>query len=407
MPTLPSKRLTSAVLSTGSELMLGQMTDTNSSWISAYLSSMGIDVVKHVSVGDDFRRLRDIFRDCFANYNVTLVTGGLGPTEDDLTRLAAARAFGLDLEYRTDLAEHIQQYLSSRNYNCSANNLRQAWLPTGATLIPNPWGTAPCFLLEDENSLMIFMPGVPLEMKNLVENYVKPKINEKFPSYLGIVQTTIVRAAGLGESLVDDRLGDLIRSSTNPSIGLLAGIYETRVLVTVRAKNQAQADQLQIPMIQEIKTRLGEHYVGIHPETLVSAACSLIAKKGLHFGFIDTITSSSALAPFLESLSPQYMAGALTIAEGDIDGALEYFFNKLKTDMAAVITGSTLESNQAGQTKVKASFRLIAKGAQNGSPKEISRVDRDLTGVKEALIARVGSHLAYSLWSWLKKEGEN
>jgi nicotinamide-nucleotide amidase len=276
-------------------------------------------------------------------------------------------------------------------------------MPIGAVLIPNQWGTAPSFYLENESSLIVFMPGVPLEMKKIVGSFVEPKIKAKFPSNLGILKTTIIKAAGLGESLVDDRLGDLIRGSENPSLGLLAGIYETRVLITVKADNQSHADSLQTPLIEEIKTRLGDHYVGIHPETLVTAACSLINQKGLRLGLIDNVTSGTAIDPFLEALAPQCLAGALTVASEAIEGGLDLFFNKLKADLVAVISGALTAEATENEAETQTTFRLLIKGADGAPPSEAARGERTFGGVAEIVKSRIGSYLAYNLWNWLKQ----
>ncbi|MDR2444081.1 MAG: hypothetical protein LBE31_11240, partial [Deltaproteobacteria bacterium] len=214
------------IIATGSELVLGQMVDTNSAWLSAYLASKGVRVVKHTTVGDELAPLVEILRQSFRQFEVTVVTGGLGPTEDDLTRVAVAKALGLSLNFRPDLAEDLMASFLRRSYKISPNQYRQAWLPQDTELVKNRWGTAPAFCLDRPGRLMLFLPGVPAEMENITRSFLGPRLELKFGSKLGLVRTTIHRAAGLGEGLVDHKLGDLIRQSLNPSLGLLAGPFE-------------------------------------------------------------------------------------------------------------------------------------------------------------------------------------
>jgi nicotinamide-nucleotide amidase len=308
--------LTAAVLATGSELMLGRSTDTNSAYLSTVLNSLGIEVIRHVAVGDNLENLIDLFRQCYDKYNVVLCTGGLGPTEDDLTRLAAARAVGESLEFRPELAVHIRNYIASRGFIMPPNNYRQAWLPISSHHVPNKNGTAPCFAFDREDKLMVFMPGVPVEMKEIVNSWVKPRLMEKFTHRIGITETTVLKAAGLGESSVDLLLGDLLRTGPNPYMGLLSGMNETRVLITAHGSDHKVTEALTEPLVTETIKRLGPNYLGRGQNTtLASVSAELIIKKNLRLGLIDNLTGGRLAAVLTDHLPQKNRAPFLTVPE--------------------------------------------------------------------------------------------
>jgi nicotinamide-nucleotide amidase len=387
--------------------MLGQMTDTNSAWLSAYLSEKGLGVARHFSVGDDLATLEELLAECFRRHEVTLVTGGLGPTEDDLTRLAAARALGRPLEYKGDLALGIESFMTERGYQCSSNNLRQAWLPAGSSLVPNPWGTAPAFSLEGPGHLMVFMPGVPQEMKSIVGSYLGPKLEEKFPARLGHGRTTVLRAAGLGESRVDELLGDLLRGSRNPVLGLLAGPYETRILVTTRAGDSAEAERLEAPVIAEAIRRLGPNYVGRDGLTMVGSVCSLLEARSLRLGLADSVTGGLAAEPFIRILAPGNLSGSLAVPRGALQQGIEFLFREMGADLVGTLdlSGDQDGAGQDPEGEPMVLSRILERPPQGGQPVEISASRRLLGRPRDMAMARAGALLAFQLWEFLKGPG--
>ncbi|MDR2300976.1 MAG: hypothetical protein LBF38_02895 [Deltaproteobacteria bacterium] len=402
------------IITSGSELMLGQMADTNSAWLSAWLSERGVNVVRHVSVGDDLGALVSVLTDSLRDYEVTLVTGGLGPTEDDLTRLAVARTLGKPLEYRPALATQIVSFMIGHGHSCSSNNFRQAWLPAGCFLVENPWGTAPAFSVEEKNRVMLFTPGVPQEMKNIVNVFLGPKLAEKFPARLGHHRTTIIRASALGESLVDDLLGDLIRSSKNPVLGLLAGAYETRILITSKAMDAREADRLEAPIVSEIVKRLGPNYVGQGDLTLAKAVCLELKKRSLRLGLVDTFTLGSAGKMFLDHLEPENLAALVNAGENSIDSAVGYLFGTLGADLVGIIqnhdpgqTAQVFEKAQKAEveppplsmeTRVKATVIQKTPSGYREIASDVPKVGR----TKAMAMARAGALMALLLWNHLK-----
>ncbi|MDR1546766.1 MAG: hypothetical protein LBU12_08695, partial [Deltaproteobacteria bacterium] len=386
----PSRRaaadrpLRAAVLTTGSELMLGAMTDTNSAWLSARLAAKGVETVVHQSAGDDLELLVELFADGLRRCEVVVATGGLGPTEDDLTRLAAARAFGRKLRFRPELAAETAAYMSRRGFAVTANNFRQAWTPDGALAAPNPWGTAPVFCLEAPDRLMFFLPGVPQEMKNLTRSWVEPKLEAKFGQRLGVVKTFVLRAVGLGESAVDALLSDLLTASENPRLGLLAGSFETKVTAVVRARSDEEARRLAEPLLAEMERRLGPNCLGRRGQTIFEAVGELLAARGLRLALADSLTEGRAAALFSQATPPAQLAGAIS-APPERGGAIERLAaEELGADLVGILSLRPAEGPAEGPTA--SAVILAAPGLSStkapgpGGLVEVVRQERRLLG---------------------------
>jgi len=296
------------IITTGSELMLGQMTDTNSAWLSATLGQAGLRTVRHTSVGDDQPRLVRAFQRAWADdHQVTVVTGGLGPTEDDLTRPAVAEAFGRELEFHEPLAENLRDMFRRRGYPLTDNNLRQAWLPRGSLMVPNPLGTAPGFALAEDQRLMVFLPGVPQEMKRMVTDWLLPRFKEQFPWAGSHRKTVVLKTGGLGESAVDQLVADLMAPGLNPSVGLLASPDQVRVVVTAEGRTEAELDSLMSPTLTELEKRLAGYVFAHGPDiSLAQAVAEQLRLRGLRLIILDAITQgrlSGVLSPSLDEVN--------------------------------------------------------------------------------------------------------
>ncbi|MDR1656364.1 MAG: hypothetical protein LBT47_02255 [Deltaproteobacteria bacterium] len=398
--------LTASILSTGSELVSGQMVDTNSAWLSSFLAARGLRVVRHVSVGDDLPHLTALFKESWELSEVTVVTGGLGPTEDDLTRAAVARAFSLPLSFKPNLATDLQDLIYCRGYKFSPNQYRQAWLPDGTELVPNHWGSAPAFCLDRPGRLMLFLPGVPVEMKNITENFLGPRLAEKFPSRLGLLRTTIHRAAGLGEGRVDHLLGDLIRDSINPSVGLLAGPYETRILITVKASGAVEADQLEAPLTAQIINRLGDYYVGRDDTTMVSSIAQVVTQKDLRLAIIDATSDGEAARPFFKLLSAKNLVGTLTCDHSMVKAGIKFVFENLNASLVMVLTKVyshrchvALPDQRHFNPHIKGQIHLLA--ADNDGWQEVDLAKLSYDDYPDMIKARFASLAAFRLWRYL------
>ena len=295
------KQILAEIIVSGSELMLGQQVDTNSAWLSSFLSDRGITVMRHTAVGDDLSALIKAFKRGWEEHNLVLVTGGLGPTEDDLTRGAAAQVFGKKLELRPELEKYIRELFASRAYNFTENNLRQAYLPQEAVAIDNPNGSAPGFYFEGDKKLMIFLPGVPSELKHMMLNWGSAFIKKKFKLKDDVLKTEILKVAGLGESSVDARLGKIISGDTNPQVGILASPFTVKILITAREKNESLAQELIDKTSLKIQDLLVGHVYGRAEESLAEVAAKLLAAHSSKLNLFDSL-SSGLFADFFQNL---------------------------------------------------------------------------------------------------------
>jgi nicotinamide-nucleotide amidase len=392
--------LTAAVLATGSELMLGRSTDTNSAYLSTVLNTMGVDVIRHVAVGDNLEILTDLFRECFEKYNITLCTGGLGPTEDDLTRLAAARSRGQGLEFRPQLAETLRDYIKSRGFIMPPNNYRQTWLPQGATHVPNHRGTAPCFAFDEGDRLMVFMPGVPVEMKAVVNEWVKPRILEKFSSQVGVTETIILKAAGFGESTVDQILGDLLRLGPNPYLGLLSGMNETRILITGRGRDHEEVAQMTEPLATEVIKRLGPNYLGRGAgASLAGAAAQILRERDLTLGLIDNLTGGRLGVTLTDHL-PQANRALFVNA---IEGQWPLPDPSWGGDLWLIMGGhceppDTLDPD--AEVTIHMEMRVLAR--LEGSYQMVAHHNHALTSPRAGALTRGSTYATLLLWNYLK-----
>ncbi len=214
----------------GSEIVLGQTIDTNSAWISSKLNDLGIETIKHVSIADDIAIIKSVLNN--ATSEIIIIGGGLGPTEDDLTREAIAEVTGKTLYKDPKLLEEIENRFRKRGFILTKNNDKQAMIPETAIAIHNPNGTAPAFSLKWQNKIIYALPGVPHEMKWLFENVVLPELIQSFSIKTKIEYETL-KVLGMGESTVDDKIGDLMKIN-NPIVGLLAhpGQVDVRITAT-------------------------------------------------------------------------------------------------------------------------------------------------------------------------------
>ena len=240
-----TKEWTAEIAAIGSELLLGQIIDTNTSYLAACFQELGIEVRYSTQVGDDPRRMAEVLSRALKRSRIILTTGGIGPTEDDLTREVIARITGRKLVFHPKLLRIIQGYFDLAGFVMAPNNRKQAYIPAGAHILPNPIGTAPGFILETEKGhLIITVPGAPRELKRMWPAAIVPFLQKKMGTDLGLIEYKVLKVCGLGESRVDEQIGDSDPGSTNPVIGLLASPGEIRIRLTARGKNRETTQKL-------------------------------------------------------------------------------------------------------------------------------------------------------------------
>ncbi len=268
------------IITIGEELLSGDsdIVDTNSIFLTKMLRSTGVRVLYKTTVGDDEQRITDVIRLALGRVDVIITTGGLGPTVDDMTRQGVASAVGRKLEFRKDLMDDIAAKFARFGTRMSDNNRIQAMVPQEATVIHNPVGTAPAFLVEHDGKIIISLPGVPREMKYLTEHSVLPILRDKAGAS-GIIKNRVLRTAGIGESLVDEKVGDL-EKLTNPTVGLAAHAGQTDIRIAARGATESEADALIAEVEAEIRKRLGNFIYGVENEPLEAVFVAALEKDG-------------------------------------------------------------------------------------------------------------------------------
>ncbi len=278
------------VLAVGTELLLGQIVDTNSAWIGEQLAAAGVDSYEHRQVGDNRERLAHALRDMLAGADTVIVCGGLGPTPDDLTRDAIADVMGVGLVRRPDLVEHIAAMFSSRGREMPDNNLRQADVPDGAVVLPNPVGTAPGLAASLGDKVVYAVPGVPYEMRAMITDHVLPALLERSGERSAIVSRT-VKTWGTSESGLAATIAQRVDAQSNPTIAFLArGIEGLCVRVTAKASDEAEATALVDAEERELRAILGELVFGVDDETMESAVIDRLRDRGWTIGVAESLT---------------------------------------------------------------------------------------------------------------------
>jgi nicotinamide-nucleotide amidase len=268
----------SEILTIGTELLLGEIVDTNSSYIARALRDAGVDVYWTSTVGDNAKRIAKAIKQGLKRSEIIITTGGLGPTVDDPTREAVARAMGVETEYRPELWAQIEARFKRFGRQPTENNRRQAYIPTGAIAVENPVGTAPAFIYEHKHSSVISLPGVPREMEYLMGNVVMPYLRERY-DLKGLIKARILHTAGAGESQIDEVIGDLEMLS-NPTVGLAAHAGQVDVRITAKAESESEADGMIADLEAELRRRLGDWIYGTDAETLEEVALDNLKEKG-------------------------------------------------------------------------------------------------------------------------------
>lgn len=266
------------ILSVGDELTLGIVVDTNSAYLSERLAAIGVRVAYHASVGDVAAELEAALRTACTRVPLVIVTGGLGPTRDDITRQAIARVAGKELRLHEPSLAQIRQRFCNRGVPMPESNEVQALIPEGATVLPNTRGTAPGFLVTVGECLVAALPGVPSEMKAMFEAAVRPALLERSGGGTVLV-TRKLRSYGLPESLVNEKVGHLMEAGANPAIGLLAENAIISVKITARGQDQSEARALIDGAADRVRAILGEALFGADEDTLEGAVARLLEAR--------------------------------------------------------------------------------------------------------------------------------
>lgn len=299
------------ILSIGTEILFGQIVDTNSAWLAQRLPSLGIDLNFVSTVGDNQGRIVQTLQRAWDRSDLIITTGGLGPTEDDLTRESIAELLGETPRLAPELEAPLRERFARRGTPMPERNLKQATLIPSSTAILNPYGTAPGWWTEKDGRIIVSMPGVPREMFNMWEQQVAPRLLERSDGTL--ILSRLIKTNGLGEGYVDELLSPLLKS-TNPSIGVYAKVDGIHLRLTAKAMSQPEANAMLDELEPKVRAILGDIIWGQDEETPAASVGKLLADRGLTLATMESCTGGlvSSHITDVAGSSLYFMGGAIT-----------------------------------------------------------------------------------------------
>jgi nicotinamide-nucleotide amidase len=320
--------MTSAeIITIGTEILLGEIVDTNTRYLARNLRGLGVDLYRTTTIGDNEERIASAIRESMERADIVITTGGLGPTIDDPTREAVAKAAGVETEFREDLWQQVVATIARYGRAPSENQKRQAYVPKGAIGISNPVGTAPCFIVETPHNAVISLPGVPNEMEYVLHESVIPYLQKRF-NLNEVIKVRVLHCAGLGEGSIDEKIADL-ETLSNPTVGLAAHTGVVDVRIAAKAKSENEANILIAEIESQVRERLGKIVFGADEDRLEEVTLDIIAKRGLTLTTIESgldglLARNVPRTLSLPNLNPAQLMDALRAAraESHVDIAL-------------------------------------------------------------------------------------
>jgi nicotinamide-nucleotide amidase len=342
------------VISVGDELTSGQRLDTNSQWLSQRLGEIGVKTTRHTTVGDDLQANIDAFRQAATRARFVIISGGLGPTLDDLTREAMAEAFNRPLELHEPSLEHIESMFAKRQRPMPERNRVQAMLPASSEPIPNPHGTAPgvdlCVTTSPDHRCRLFaLPGVPAELKQMWTETVEPRIESEIGNTQGQLRYHAVKVYGIGESDVEVKLPTLIARDRIPTVGITVSRATITLRIAARSLSDAEFQRLIAPTLEEIESALGDLIFGTGEDELEHAVARQLVKQGLTLASLE-IGASSLITDWMLAASPEtgrFFAGG--IAFPTVQQAAMWLHRSASNILDAESTDALLQSGELNE----------------------------------------------------------
>jgi nicotinamide-nucleotide amidase len=371
------------IISIGNEILCGNIIDTNANYIIKKLEEINFSV-QHVSaVGDDEKELVTLLKNAYCRSQVIVTTGGLGPTEDDITFQSIARAFQLKLVKYPEAEKHMSNLLNRINISISQSNLKQAYLPEGSRCIINHLGTAPAMILEKEGRIIIALPGVPLEMKNLMVKEVIPFLQQKFPS-LKYKQSRIIRISGLGESSVNEIIKDFIHQNKRLNIGIYATPDDIQIQLNALANSAEETVSILGTATEQLKTLLGNYIFGFDQQSLEEVIGNMLRK------------SKRTLA-VAESCTGGILGGMITCIPGSSDyfkGGIISYSGEIKEKLLGIPRETMIQYGQVSEQVARAMAQGVRKKCYSDIGLSITGIAGPEGGSKEKPVGLVYIALA-------------
>jgi competence/damage-inducible protein CinA-like protein len=313
--------MTSAeIITIGTEILLGEIVDTNTRYIARNLRSLGVDLYRTITIGDNTDRIANAIHNSMERADIVITTGGLGPTVDDPTREAVAKAVGVETEFREDLWQQVVETIARYGRKPSENQKRQAYVPHGSIGVRNPVGTAPCFIVETPRNAVISLPGVPNEMEYILHESIIPYLQKRF-NLNEVIKVRVLHCAGLGEGMIDEKIADLEQLS-NPTVGLAAHTGVVDVRIAAKAKSESEANAMIDSIEAQVRGRLGDVVFGVDEDKLEEVVLDMLAKRGkglvaIESGLGGLLGRKVPGTTSYEDLSPAALMEKMRTARGD------------------------------------------------------------------------------------------
>lgn len=302
------------IISVGTEILLGDIVNTNTQFLAKELASIGIEVYRQEVVGDNQDRLLGILEEALNRSDMVITTGGLGPTNDDLTKETACKFFNMNLELHQESLKALEEYFFKMERKITESNYKQVYFPKEAIVLPNPNGTAPGAILEKNNKYIVILPGPPREMKPMYLNHVKPYLIKKGD---GIIESKVVRVLGIGESMAAEKLKKFIENGVNPTVAPYAKEEDVIFRITAKAESQKEALKLIEPVKNQIEEILGQDVYGEGEETTIEMVVGdLLIKNNLKISTAESCTGGMIASRLVSvpGISDVFLEGAVTYA---------------------------------------------------------------------------------------------
>lgn len=310
------------IIAVGTELLLGDILNTNAQFLSKQLAMLGIEVYHQTVIGDNGERLLEAFDEAFKRCDVVITSGGLGPTKDDITKEMAAKYFGKELTLNEEELKNIEQYFNKTGKKMTENNRKQAYFPKNDIILKNNNGTAPGAIMKGENGgIIIVLPGPPKELIPMFKESVVPYLKNTTDSTL---YSKIIRLFGIGESTMEDEIKDILESQTNPTVAPYAKESDLILRITSKAKDEKEAKKLIEPLEKQITQRLAKYIYGTNEDTLESVVGEKLIKENLTIASAESCTGGMLSSKLVNvpSISKVFIEGAVTYSNQSKMGRL-------------------------------------------------------------------------------------
>ncbi|SCI91560.1 competence damage-inducible protein A [uncultured Clostridium sp.] len=299
------------IITVGTEILLGDIVNTNSQFLAKELASIGVEVYYQETVGDNETRLLNLLEEAFKRSDIVITTGGLGPTNDDITKEIAAKYFNQELVFYSDIWENIKSYFEKLGLKPTENNKKQAYFPKDCIILDNPNGTAPGVILKKENKMIILLPGPPKEMIPMFNNKVKSYL-QSLTDYKLVSKT--LRFIGIGESELEEKLIDIINSQSNPTIAPYAKENEVTIRITAKSKDDEKANDLIKSIEDKINDRVGKYIYGYDDTTLEETVAKLLVNNNMTIAVSESCTGGMVSSKLIDypGISQSFIEGCVT-----------------------------------------------------------------------------------------------